>query len=130
MIQIEFNLMYVCARQRSRNRTQTYRALFSCVACGGRAAGYAGSGKRRRFVLIHGEFFLRTFQAKFGPVKFDQVFLDYFWMPDSIVWLNRSYMVSFDRLLVLHIARRPAGEEISRNCRRLFLIHYQEEGVL
>ncbi len=27
-------------------------------------------------------------------MKFDRVFLDYFWMPDSVAWLNRSYMVS------------------------------------
>eukprot|EP00903_Cladosiphon_okamuranus_P015117 g13980.t1 len=38
--------------------------------------------------------FLQQVKKKFGPVKFDRVFLDYFWMPDSVVWLNRSYMAN------------------------------------
>eukprot|EP00752_Nemacystus_decipiens_P018227 g16355.t1 len=38
--------------------------------------------------------FLQQVKAKFGPEMFDRVFLDYFWMPDSVAWLNRSYMAN------------------------------------
>lgn len=42
-------------------------------------------------------------------MKFDRVFLDYFWMPDSVVWLNRSYMVSFP---MRSTVQGSAGDEV------------------
>lgn len=33
-------------------------------------------------------------------MTFDTVLLDHYWLPDSVVWLNKGYMVSRERLVV------------------------------
>lgn len=32
-------------------------------------------------------------QEKWEDVTFDTVLLDHYWLPDSVVWLNKGYMV-------------------------------------
>ena len=33
-------------------------------------------------------------QEKWEDITFDTVLLDHYWLPDSVVWLNKGYMVS------------------------------------
>lgn len=33
-------------------------------------------------------------QEKWDGITFDTVLLDHYWLPDSVVWLNKGYMVS------------------------------------
>lgn len=42
-------------------------------------------------------------QEKWEDITFDTVLLDHYWLPDSVVWLNKGYMVSMYQYVVYEV---------------------------
>ncbi|CBJ26939.1 hypothetical protein Esi_0050_0091 [Ectocarpus siliculosus] len=48
--------------------------------------------------------FLRKIEEKWEKITFDTVLLDHYWLPDSVVWLNKGYMAN-DGGLIQNLVR-------------------------
>ncbi|CAM9290449.1 unnamed protein product, partial [Hapterophycus canaliculatus] len=58
--------------------------------------------------------FLRRIEARWEDVTFDTVLLDHYWLPDSVVWLNKGYMAN-DGGLIQNLVRMTKTRLLSED---------------
>eukprot|EP00903_Cladosiphon_okamuranus_P021510 g19775.t1 len=58
--------------------------------------------------------FLRRIEEKWDGVTFDTVLLDHYWLPDSVVWLNKGYMAN-DGGLIQNLVRMTTTRLLSED---------------